>query len=221
MSEDTLDGTEAFIETVEVGGDVILKREGTFQELSCSSSEPRLLAAQVKANGAKVDDVIKVAKFAWDIIKDSNAVAESTNTTTRILSAKDENWFNYAQARNIECQLVRYKLDNIVGTNCFDIRFRLGGTCGARHETIGGLWIPNAHITFDKCSATWPWIVEGSVAIDAENISNMGTVNDPIPQVVVIVKIKAKAKFALNWESHERTFEFTLNAETGAKPVAK
>lgn len=82
---------------------------------------------------------------------------------------------------------------------------------------FGGQWIPNVHITFLKCDANIPWVLNGDAKIDSTFVSNMGTKADPIPQLVLNVKIKTDAKFALNWESHERTFEFTLNANDGVK----
>ncbi len=219
MSEEALTGDEKFIKTVGIDGEVVSIQEGTFQEIALPRVKPESNIAPGAMGAAKVDDIIKVAKFAWDIIKDSNAQAATEAATTRVLSPKDDNWVHYAHAQDIPCKEILYKLDNIVGVNCFTVKFRVAGTHRAKHEEIGGLWMPNAHITFSKCSANWPWAINGRVIIDNTNLSNMGSVEEPIPQLVLNVKIKSDAKFGLNWESYEETFEFLLNANDGAKPI--
>ena len=215
MSEEALKGDEKFIKTVEIDDEVVSTQEGTFREIALPRVKPKSNIAPGAMGAAKVDDIIKVAKFAWDIIKDNKAQAATEAASTRVLSPKDDNWVHYGHAQDITCKDITYKLDNIIGVNCFTVKFRVAGTYRAKHNEIGGLWMPNAHITFAKCSATWPWVLNGSVKIDNTNLSNMGSVEEPIPQLVLNVKIKSDATV----QSCEETFEFLLNANDGAKPV--
>lgn len=211
---------EQFIETVEINNQLISKREGTFADLiklEAKTKKQSVLKGSLAPS--KADEVIKVSKFVWNIIKDSKAEVVTVSSCTRILSGKDDNWENYGGADDFASDEVTYKLNNFIGTNCYTIKFKVAGTCSARNPEFGGEWIPNAHVTFIECEATFPWVVNGTANIDTTNVSNMGTVEEPIPQVVLTIKISTKAKVALNWESHEKTFEFILNAKSGAKKV--
>lgn len=208
---------ERYIETLQVGDEAPSRREGTLAELGGEPATPK--RPRLRAGGASVDDVIKVLNLAWTIIKDTKAEASTSAACTRVLSPKDDNWANYAHARNFLTAPITFKLDNFMGVNCFTVTFRLAGSCAARHPTIGGDWIPNAHVTFAKCEANWPWIVNGQAAIDTTYVTNLGSVEAPIPQVVLSIKIKADAKFIAGWESHERTFEFNLDGRDGARLI--
>lgn len=209
---------QEYKETVFLNDEEISFREGTleqlnFEEEKCLADKPPMLGK------SKVDDAIKVSKFVWDIIKDSKAEAVTSATTTRVLSSEDSDWKNYEYAKNFESDKVTYKLDNFAGVNCYTVKFKVAGTYRAVNPNFGGKWIPNIHITFFECHANFPWIINGSVVIDDKFVSNMGSKKDPIPQLVLNVKIKTDAKFAFNWESHERTFEFTMNGEDGVKLI--
>lgn len=217
MPEEAL--RERFVKIIEIDDEVVSIQEGTLHEIAIQRQEPEPNTAPVVLGASKADEIIKVAKFVWDIVKDSKAEAATEAAITRVLSAKGDKWENYGDAKNMDCKEVTYKLDNVVGVNCYMLKFRVAGTYRAKHPDIGGLWIPNAHITFSKCSATWPWTVNGGAIIDGTNISNMGSVKDPVPQLVLNVKIRSNAKIGLNVESHEETFEFLLNADDGARPV--
>lgn len=209
---------EKFIETVEFDGKEISKIEGSFQEIKAFDADkgPVLKAPQT---ASKTDEIIKVAKFAWDIVKDSKAQAATEAACSRILCAKDDNWQNYAGATDFASKELTYKLDNFAGVNCYTVKFKVSGTCRAQNPNFGGFWIPNVHITFSRCDANWPWIIDGSASIDGTFVSNVGTVEAPVPQVVLNVKITTNAKFAFNWESHEKSFEFVLNGRDGVKIV--
>lgn len=211
---------DKFIETVEVGDKVVSRKEGTFRDLVEleKKEHPTLKAPPLSS---KADEIIKIAKFTWDIIKDSKAETATESACSRILSAKDDNWQNYGEASDFSSkEKTTYKLDNFVGVNCYTIQFKVIGTCRAKNPNLGGLWIPNVHITFFQCDANWPWIINGSANIDGTYVSNIGTVEEPVPQVVLNVKVATDAKFAFSWESHEKTFEFGLNARDGVKEVS-
>jgi hypothetical protein len=156
----------------------------------------------------------------WDIVKDSAAQAATEGARTRILSAKDDNWVNYENAKDFQSAEVKYTLDNLFGVNCYTVNFRVAGTYQARHRTLGGAWMPIVHIAFSRCDANFPWIIDGKASIATDAVSNMATREDPVPQIVLNVKISTNAKFALNWESHERNFVFNVNAASGAKLVS-
>ncbi|WP_299887458.1 hypothetical protein [uncultured Lacinutrix sp.] len=209
---------ERFVEVVLVGGKEVISNEGTLKELAAKEKSLRNSRVRMASKGS-VDDIIKVSKFVWDIIKDSKAEAATEATTSRVLSAKDDNWENYELAKNFESEEITYKLNNFAGVNCYTVKFKAAGTYKATNPSFGGKWIPNVHITFIKCDANFPWIINGSAIIDSTYVSNMGTKQNPIPQLVLNVKIKTDAKFAFNWESHERTFEFTLNGVDGVKVI--
>jgi len=211
---------EKFVETVEIGDKVVSKKEGTFRDLvEFEKKERPPLKAPLPSS--KADEIIKIAKFTWDIIKDSKAEAATESACSRILSVKDDNWQNYAEAVDFASKNeTTYKLNNFAGVNCYTVKFKVAGTCRAKNPNLGGLWIPNVHITFFQCDANWPWIINGKANIDGTYVSNIGTVDEPIPQVVLNVKVVTKAKFIFGWESHEKTFEFTLNARDGVKEVS-
>ncbi len=210
---------DRFIETVSIGGNTVSRHEGTADELNALA--PPLMAAPPPgaARGEKVDDVIKVLTFTWDIIKDSNAKTVTEGACTRILNARDDDWVNYENARNFASEEVTYKRDNFAGVNCYTVKFKVVGTCQARHPTLGGSWMPVVHVAFTRCDANWPWWIDGKAAIDVTNVSNMSTREDPIPQIVLVIKITTNAKVAFSWESHERSFTFNVNGRDGAKPI--
>lgn len=211
---------EKFIETVSMGEKVFSTQEGTFPELVQSEPKKKSPAAMRGAGPAeKADAAIKVAKFVWDIIKDSTAQAATDSACTRILSGHDENWQHYGEAKDFETKELTYKLNNFAGVNCYTVKFKVAGTCAAKNPEFGGMWIPNAHVTFAECYANFPWNISGKAKIDTTNISNIGTVEEPVPQVVLNITIKTDAKIAFNWESHEKTFEFKLNGKSGATLV--
>lgn len=210
---------DTLIETVEVDGAVVTQEQGTFAALGQpGGAEGRRLTAALPRQ-AKADDIIKVSQFAWDIIKDSKAEAATAAACSRILCAKDDHWENYGGAHDFESKRVTLKLDNFAKVNCYTVTFKIAGTYQASHPHCGGLWIPNVHVTFLQCDANWPWILNGTASIDGTYVSNMGTVDNPIPQVVLVIKIVTNARVAFNWESHEKTFEFTLNGRDGVKQV--
>jgi hypothetical protein len=219
-NEGQIRSDDRFIEIVEVNDQPVSKRDGTFPELIKQEAAARKKTL-LRAPGvpSKADEVIKVARFVWDIVKDSKAEVATENSCTRLLSVKDDNWEHYGGALDFASDPVTYKLNNFAGVNCYRIKFRVAGTRSAMNPLFGGKWMPNIHVTFDQCEATFPWIVTGQAFIDAINVSNIGTVTEPVPQVVLTVKFKTNAKFVFNVESHERTFEFVLNAQTGAKIV--
>lgn len=93
-------------------------RVGTLEDLVEQEKKELAKKPSKMALKVSVDDVIKVSKFVWDIIKDSKASAATESTTSRILSAKDGNWENYELAKNFESKEVTYKLNNFVGVNC-------------------------------------------------------------------------------------------------------
>ncbi|WP_298903391.1 hypothetical protein [uncultured Psychroserpens sp.] len=211
---------ERFKEIVLIDDQETSFREGTLVELQVQE-EQTLNHKQSPLMNAKasVGDVIEVSKFVWDIIKDSKASAATAATTSRILSVKDDRWEDYEKAQNFKSKEVTYKLDNFAGVNCYKVKFKVAGTYRAVNPDFGGQWIPNVHITFSECHANFPWIINGEAKIDEKYVSNMGTKTDPIPQLVLNVKIKTEAKFGFTVESHERTFEFTLNAQDGVDVI--
>jgi hypothetical protein len=210
---------DKFVETVLYGERLASERKGTLKELAAQAAQARKPAAPpLRAGGAeKVEAAIEVAKFVWDIIKDSKAVVETAGACTSVLSPRDKDWVHYAQAQDFASDMVSYKLDNFVGVNCYTVKFRIAGTNRARNPAFGGLWIPNVHVFFARCDATFPWQLSGKATINDKEISNVGSVEDPIPQLELLVSIKAEGKFALNWETHQKDFEFTLNARDGVK----
>ena len=208
---------EQFKEIVLVDDIETSLREGTFKELVEQEEKSVFSKPQIMRSKMGVDSAIKVSKFVWSIIKDSTGSAATSATTSRILSSKDDKWENYENAQNFKSKENTYKLNNFAGVNCYTIKFKVAGTYRAMNPDFGGQWIPNVHITFIKCDANFPWIINGEAKIDEEFVSNMGTKADPIPQLVLNVKIKTKAKFAFTVESHERTFEFTLNSHKGVE----
>ncbi|AWM12840.1 hypothetical protein NHF50_02820 [Flavobacterium sp. NRK F10] len=212
---------QRFREQVLVNGEQVISNEGTIEELG-EKARKQATSSKLKgltAKGGTAETVIEVAKFVWDIIKDSKASAATEETTSRVLSVKDTNWENYELAKNFASDEITYKLDNFVGVNCYTVKFKVAGTYKAVNPDFGGKWIPNIHVTFSRCDANIPWVINGSAVIDSTYVSNIGTKENPIPQLVLNIKIKTDAKFALNWESHERTFEFILNGETGVKLI--
>lgn len=210
---------DRFIETVSIGDETVVRNEGTFSELN-ALARPLMAAPRAgAAPGANVDDVIKVLTFTWDIIKDSNAKTVTDGACTRILWAQDDNWLNYENAKDFASDEVKYKLDNFAGVNCYTVHFKVVGTYRARHPTLGGQWMPVVYVAFTRCDANWPWWIDGKATIDAKNVSNMKTREDPIPQIVLVIKITTNAKFAFSWESHERSFVFNVNGEDGVKLV--
>jgi hypothetical protein len=210
---------DRFIETASIGNHPVVRNEGTFPELN-ALAPPLMPAPQLRsAPGTKVDDLIKVLTFTWDIIKDSNATTVTEGACTRILCAQDDNWLNYENAKDFASEDVKYKLDNFAGVNCYTVNFKVVGTYRARHPTLGGQWLPVVHVAFTRCDANWPWWIGGTATIDATNVSNMKTREDPIPQIVLVIKITTNAKFAFSWESHARSFVFNVNGKDGVRPV--
>ena len=209
---------EKFLEIVEIDGELISQTEGTFMELA-KLEKKEVPVVKTTPLKSKVDEFIKVAKFAWDIIKDSKAEAVTESACSRILCAKDDSWQNYGEAEDFISDELTLKLNNFAGVNRYTVTFKIAGTCHEINPDFGGLWIPNVHVTFFKCSATIPWSINGSASIDGTNISNIGTVENPIPQVVLNIKIVTNAKIVFNWESHEKNFEFILNGKDGVKQV--
>jgi hypothetical protein len=205
---------EQFTETVTIGDDVVLRQEGTIHKLNALTS-PLLAASPLPSS--KADEVIKVLKFAWDIIKDSNATTATEGACTRILWAGDDDWVDYENAKDFASEEVKYTLDNFAGVNCYTVKFRVVGTYQARHPKIGGQWMPVIHVAFSRCDANWPWSIEGKATIDATNVSNMKTRDDPIPQIVLVTKITTSAKIGIKVESHERSFIFSINGRDGVK----
>jgi hypothetical protein len=210
---------DRFVETIAIGENTLVHHNGTFAELNALAPSLRAAPPLRAAPGTKVDDVIKVLTFTWDIVKDSNAKTATEGACTRILCAQDDNWVNYENARDFASEEVKYKLDNFAGVNCYTVNFKVVGTYQARHPTLGGQWMPVVHVGFTQCHANWPWWIDGKATIDATNVSNMKTREDPVPQIVLVIKITTNAKFAFNWESHERSFIFNVNGQDGVKPI--
>jgi len=57
----------------------------------------------------------------------------------------------------------------------------------ARHKDRQGHYIPNISVTSDNAWADWSNKIESSVFI--ENPSNVGSIDDPVPQLDLLVRI--------------------------------
>ena len=100
------------------------------------------------------------------------------------------------------------------------MHLQVAGTVKARHCSLGGAWLPLVHIAFSRCEANLPWIIEGKASIAPDMVSNMATREEPVPQILLGVKISTRAQFVIGWESHERNFVFNVNGKSGGKLVS-
>lgn len=152
---------------------------------------------------------LKVAKFAWEIIKDGRPKTSAEGAYTSVLSAKDGYYENYAYAKPGSSPYIEWEGKNIYTMRLYYAKFKLDGYYGATHSTIGGKWMPSIAFKVDDAFAAFTWNLNAGAAITSA--ANLASTAAPQPEIQVVAKLQANGWF----QSFTKSFTFYANGETG------
>ncbi|MDD3609288.1 MAG: hypothetical protein PHI49_06015 [Halothiobacillaceae bacterium] len=164
-------------------------------------------AAEVGVEAAKLG--LKVAKFAWEIIKDGRPKTTAEGAYTTILSVKDGSYENYEYAVRGESPVVSYTGKNLFGMTLYDAQFKLDGAYKATHPSVPGYWMPSVAFKVENAFAGFTWNLNAGAAITSA--VNRASASAPEPEIQVVANVQANGWF----QSFTKSFDFYANARTG------
>jgi hypothetical protein len=174
--------------------------------------------APVKSADAAGAGGLDVAKFAWDIIKNSKPVTRTSGAFTAVLSTGDKNWDHYASAREFNSPKYDFSGKNIFGMTLFKATHSLKGThkaaySGKSTDVPKGQYLPLIFFDIPDAFAALTWSLTGGGS--ASNPSNMGSGDDVVPMVYVAAKFTADGWF----QSFSKSFTYKVRGDTGYAKV--
>ncbi len=171
------------------------------------AGDPAVDAAKVAVKAGELG--LKVAKFAWEIIKDGRPQTSAEGAYTSVFSVKDGAFENYGYAKGGNSPYIEWEGRNIYTMRLYYAKFNLGGYYGATHSTIGGKWLPSIAFKVDEAFAAWTWNLNASAAITSA--ANLASIGAPEPEIQVIAKTQANGWF----QSFTNSFTFYANGDKG------
>jgi hypothetical protein len=133
------------------------------------------------------EEVVNVAKFAWDIIKDGKASAEIGDSTANAVPQVDD-WLALTDTRGPNVRRMSYHVafvwpfDDYVHAE-FDILLKW--QFGARYKG-GGAFIPNLWIEVPSCFVAYGW--DAHIGITTRHPTNVGQAGAPHAALPVTIK---------------------------------
>ena len=145
--------------------------------------------------GDTTQNVLAVAKFAWDFIKENTPVVTVASVSTSVLSEADSNPLHYQGAQNGSAGTFSF-IGTIWPTNLtqWEVDINLAGQYAASpmasSEAPPGSYLPSVYTNVSQCNVYWPYSVNASASVSPP--SNTGTTS-VVAQVDVIATLNAKS----------------------------
>lgn len=183
----------------------------TFEALQAEAqlvaADPAAARAAAKASG------LDVARFAWEIIKDSKPVTAAQGAFTAVLDSAETDPLRYPGARDFTSKLHHLRYANIFNMTLAEAKFKVMGTNKAQKPPASavpnGNYIPQAFVSFTECFAAITWSLNGSAQITGA--ANVGAADDVNPQIFLTARITASS-----WlQSFSPEFTFKLRGRDG------
>lgn len=181
-----------------------------------SAATPMLLASlQVgSAAGVAVDAGklgLKVAKFAWEIIKDNRPTTTAEGAYTSVLSIKDDSYENYGYSTPGSSSVIDFHLENLYNFTIIQAKFKVEGYYKAANPKVPGYWMPSIAFKVDEAYAAFTFNVNAGAAITSA--ANMASPSAPEPEIQIVAKVTGSGLF----QSYVKSYTFYANGRTGFK----
>ena len=138
---------------------------------------------------------LDIAKFAWEIIKDTKPTTVATGAFTSVLDSQDKDPLHYPYAKDYESKIYHLRYHNIFNMTLAEAKFRVMGTNRAQKppdsEVPNGNYLPQVCFNFTQCQAAWTWGLNGSANVTGA--ANVGGPDDINPQILVNAMINSSS----------------------------
>lgn len=181
-------------------------------------------AQQASPTGAFLDTLNKtftipyfeLAKAAWDVVKNSQGILKVDKTVKQssIVSSSDKDTLNYYGSKDSKSDTVSFVGKANVGWwENYRVDMNLICEYDAKHATLPGQWLPNINFITPVVYTSWGmykgYEVTGKVV--ANNATNKGTPENPIPSIDLTMQMSATSFSTVN-----KDFTFNCNGASGA-----
>lgn len=155
--------------------------------------------------------VFVLGKDIWDFIRSGKAVVDdkANNTNSSVLSAADREPMNYVGAKSSVSPKLEFVGKRLWWEN-YRVDFSVSADYDAKNATAPGQWLPLVIVNVSRIQADYGYKIDGNAKISS--VVNRGTVENPIPEVQVILTF-----VATNWSINQIQHKFIANGATGIR----
>jgi hypothetical protein len=151
---------------------------------------PPLTAGEAEA-------ALAVARFAWEVVKDSRPIAVTQGAFTTVLDRRETDPLRYPNAKPFRSDLYRVRFKNIFGGVVAGVDLRCVGTYAAAKppgsDVPEGYYLPQVSFDIAHAHAAFTTSVEAAASITAP--ANIGSAELVNPMIWVKVLVNYKGGF--------------------------